>query len=181
MSPQLIQVSAHCETTTDTHPLISKVSLMYYKVLYKFANRVQFKLLGNKKKLMSLSFTNMTLWAFPVKVVLSIHSHRLKRRRVIKILYKLLPWSSFPALCFKPEVRIKKRVMFLIDSFCSHSMQIILAGSTTYCCFQMTLFQYLQQNSILRKIKLQIKLYKPGGSLNEFCVARCSVSFSHQG
>lgn len=33
---------------------------MYYKVLYKFANGVQFKLLGNKK-LMSLSFTNMTL------------------------------------------------------------------------------------------------------------------------
>lgn len=123
---------------------------------------MQLKLLGNKK-LMSLAFTNMTLWAFPVKVVLSIYSHRLKRRRVIKILYKLLPWSSFLALHFKPEARIKKRVIFLIDSCCSYSVQIILAGSTTYCCFQIMLFQYLQQNSVLWKIKLQIKLYKLGG------------------
>lgn len=53
--------------------------------------------------------------------------------------------------------------MFLIDSCCSYSVQMILAGSTTYCCFQITLFQYLEQNSVLWKIKLQTKLYKLGG------------------
>lgn len=99
-----------------------------------------------------MSFSSESCIIYPLTQIKKEESH--KNSSQISSL-KLIP-------SIKPEVRIKKRAIFLIDRCCSYSIQIILAGSTTYCCFQVTLFQYLQQNSALWKIKLQIKLYKLG-------------------
>jgi len=74
-------------------------------------------------------------------------------------------------------VRIKKKTQELC-------FQLIVAApnlcSTTNCCFWITLSQCLWQNSVLSKIKLEIKLYKSGGNPKEFYIKRRSASFNHQ-